>query len=108
MKTTYDYRPALFFVMAYAVTWIIWFLGVYVGSQPGYESYAGLFSLIGLVGPIGTTLFLVLTSRCAALKRDFKDRIFKGSAQFLVRAVRIRRGVDQAGPVCPLWSLRTR
>lgn len=76
MKTTYDYRPALFFVMAYAVTWIIWFLGVYVGSQPGYESYAGLFSLIGLVGPIGTTLFLVLTSRCAALKRDFKDRIF--------------------------------
>jgi membrane protease YdiL (CAAX protease family) len=76
VKTTYDYRPALFFVMAYAVTWIIWFLGVYVGSQPGYESYAGLFSLIGLVGPIGTTLFLVLTSRCAALKRDFKDRIF--------------------------------
>ena len=76
MKTTYDYRPALFFVMVYAITWIIWFLGVYVGSQPGYESYAGLFGLIGLVGPIGTTLFLVLTSQCGALKRDFKDRIF--------------------------------
>jgi uncharacterized protein len=76
VKTTYDYRPALFFVMAYAVTWIIWFLGVYVGSQPGYESYAGLFGLIGLVGPIGTTLFLVLTSRCVALRRDFKNRIF--------------------------------
>jgi uncharacterized protein len=69
-------RPALFFVMAYVVTWIIWFLGVYVGSQPGYESYAGLFGLIGLVGPIGRTLFLVLTSRCVALKRDFKNRIF--------------------------------
>jgi uncharacterized protein len=76
VKTTYKYRPVVFFVMAYVVTWIIWFLGVYVGSQPGYESYAGLFSFIGLVGPIGTALFLVLTSRCAALRKDFKDRIF--------------------------------
>jgi hypothetical protein len=58
--------------MAYALTWIIWSLGVYAGSQPRYESYAGLFSLIGLVGPIGTAL----ASRCAALKKDFKDRLF--------------------------------
>jgi hypothetical protein len=28
------------------------------------------------MGPIGTTLFLILTSRCAALKKDFKDRLF--------------------------------
>jgi hypothetical protein len=66
----------LFFVMAYALTWIIWSLGVYAGSQPRYESYAGLFSLIGLVGPIGTALFLALASRCAALEKDFKDRLF--------------------------------
>src|SRR5262249_35697519 len=63
-------------VVAYTITWISWFLEVYVGSQPGYESYAGLFSLFGLVGPIGTALFLVLTSRCVALKKDFKDRLF--------------------------------
>jgi hypothetical protein len=25
VKTTYDYRPGLFFVMAYAITWIICF-----------------------------------------------------------------------------------
>jgi hypothetical protein len=72
VKTTYDYRPALFFVMVYAITWIIWFLGVYVGSQPGYESYAGLFGLIGLVGPIGTTLFLVLTSQCGGAEERFQ------------------------------------
>jgi membrane protease YdiL (CAAX protease family) len=76
VKTTHDYRPALFFVMAYAITWFIWFLGVYVGSRSGYESYSGLFSLGGLMGPIGTTLLLVVTSRSAALKEDFKDRLF--------------------------------
>ena len=62
--------------MAYAVTWITWFLGVYIGSRPGFEPYAGLFSFIGLLGPIGTSLFLVLTSSSAALKSDFKDRLF--------------------------------
>lgn len=76
MKRAYEYRPALFFVMAYAVTWITWFLGVYIGSRPGFEPYAGLFSFIGLLGPIGTSLFLVLTSSSAALKSDFKDRLF--------------------------------
>ena len=76
MKRAYEYRPALFFVMAYAVTWITWFLGVYIGSRPGFEPYAGLFSFIGLLGPIGTTLFLVLTSSSAALKSDFEDRLF--------------------------------
>ena len=76
MKRIYDYRPALFFVMAYAVSWIAWFLGVYVGSRPGFAPYAALFNLIGVLGPIGTTLFLVLTSSSAALKSDFKDRLF--------------------------------
>ena len=77
MKRAYEYRPALFFVMAYAVTWITWFLGVYIGSRPGFQApYAGLFSFIGLLGPIGTSLFLVLTSSSAALKSDFKDRLF--------------------------------
>lgn len=76
MKRTYDYRPALYFVMAYSVSWIPWLLGVYVASQPGFASYAALFNLIGLLGPIGTTLFLVLTSGSATLKSDFKDRLF--------------------------------
>jgi uncharacterized protein len=75
VKRTYDYRPALFFVMAYAVTWMPWFVGVYFGSQPGFEPYAALFNFIGLLGPIGATLALVLTSGSAALKSDFQDRL---------------------------------
>jgi hypothetical protein len=76
VQRNYHYRPALFFLMGYAVTWIPWSLGVYVASRKGLEAYASLFNLIGLLGPIAAALFLVLTSGSNALKIDFKDRLF--------------------------------
>lgn len=76
MEKSYQYKPALFFLMAYVVSWIAWSFGVYVGSQKELEAYAALFNLIGLLGPIGAALFLVLTSGSKALKSDFKDRLF--------------------------------
>jgi dolichyl-phosphate-mannose--protein O-mannosyl transferase len=39
VERNYEYRPVLFFLMAYIVTWIPWFFGVYVGSQAGLEAY---------------------------------------------------------------------
>jgi membrane protease YdiL (CAAX protease family) len=62
-------------MIAYAATWIPWFIGAYLGSQPGMEACGPLLSLVGLLGPIGTTLFVVLTSGNCALKCDFKDRL---------------------------------
>ena len=75
MEGNYEYKPVLFFLMAYVVTWIPWSLAVYAGSQPGLEAYAVLFNLIGLLGPPGAALFLILTSGSKALKSDFHDRI---------------------------------
>jgi hypothetical protein len=72
MQRPYQYRPALFFLLAYAVTWSLWLYGVYLGSQEG----GSLFSLVGLLGPIGTALLLIFTSGSTALKSDFKDRLF--------------------------------
>jgi CAAX protease family protein len=72
MQRPYRYRSALFFLLAYVVTWSLWFYGVYLGSQEG----GSLFSLIGLLGPIGAALFLVFASGNDALKSDFKDRLF--------------------------------
>jgi hypothetical protein len=71
----YRYRPAWFFVMAYAGSWLPWFLGLYLGSQPELARYAPLFNFIGLFGPIGASSVLVLTSGHAALQSDFKDRL---------------------------------
>ena len=76
MEGNYEYKPVLFFLMAYVVTWIPWSLAVYAGSQPGLEAYAFLFNLIGLLGPLAVALILILTSGSKALKSDFKDRLF--------------------------------
>jgi membrane protease YdiL (CAAX protease family) len=76
LEWSYQYRPALFFLLAYALTWTLWFVGIYVGSRPGLEAYGSVFSLVGLLGPIGTALHLVFTSGSEALKSDFKDRLF--------------------------------
>ncbi len=65
MERPYQYRPARFFLIAYVATWIPWFVGIYLGTQPGLEAYAPLLSLVGLLGPIGATLFMVLSSGSA-------------------------------------------
>jgi hypothetical protein len=74
VERRYIYRPVLFFVVAYFATWIPWSAAA-LASQRGLEAYAVLFNLIGLLGPPGATLFLILTSASEALKRDFYDRI---------------------------------
>jgi membrane protease YdiL (CAAX protease family) len=76
VERNYQYRPALFFLLAYVVTWIPWSVGIYAGSKAGLEPYAFLFNLIGLLGPLAVALFLVATSGSTALKSDFKDRLF--------------------------------
>lgn len=76
MERLYQYRPGRFFLIAYVATWIPWLVGIYLGKQPGLETYGSLLSLVGLLGPIGTTLFMVFSSGNAALKCDFKDRLF--------------------------------
>jgi len=75
VERRYQYRPWGFFLIAYVATWIPWLVGAYLGRQPGLEAYAPLLSLVGLLGPIGATLFMVLTSGSCALKCDFKDRL---------------------------------
>jgi membrane protease YdiL (CAAX protease family) len=72
---TYDYRPVPVFVMAFVVTWIPWSVAAYAGSQNS-ESYASLFNLAGLLGPLVVALVLILSSGSEALKSDFRDRLF--------------------------------
>jgi hypothetical protein len=75
VETRYQYRPGWFFPIAYVATWIPWFVGIYLGAQPGLEAYASPLSLVGLLGPIGATLYMVFSSRSTALQCDFKGRL---------------------------------
>src|SRR5262245_24156920 len=75
IKTVYRYRPTLFFALAFAVSWGFWLVGAWAGTQEALKAYAPLFSLAGLIGPIGATLYLVFSSENTALKCDFKCRL---------------------------------
>jgi membrane protease YdiL (CAAX protease family) len=76
MTQGYRYRPALFFGLAYAVAWFSWAAAAYAESRPDVSPYVSLFSLAGLLGPVGAGLVLTFGSGSAALKRDFVERLF--------------------------------
>ena len=75
MTESYRYRPVLFFTLAYAIAWIPWLVAIYAGTRSELAPYAGLLYFVGIIGPIWSALFLVLTSGSAALRRDFRDRL---------------------------------
>jgi membrane protease YdiL (CAAX protease family) len=77
MTRPYEYRPAWFFVLAFLGSWGPWLLGLYLGSEPGLGRYAALLNFMGLLGPMGATSFLVLTSGNMALQNDLKDRLLE-------------------------------
>jgi membrane protease YdiL (CAAX protease family) len=76
VKRIYAYRPTLFFLLAFGLSWIPWFCAAYAGSRQGLAAYAPLFQLVGIAGPTAAALFLVFTSGSESLKRDFRDRLF--------------------------------
>jgi hypothetical protein len=75
----YGYRPALFFLLAFGLSWIPWFAAAYAGSRPGLAAYAPLLQLAGIAGPTAAAIMLVLGSGSEPLKRDFRDRLFNPS-----------------------------
>lgn len=76
MTERYRYRPAPFFALAYAASWIAWLGAIAAQSQPALAPYAALFNLAGVLGPVCASLFLVVASGSAPLKSDFWDRLF--------------------------------
>ena len=75
MENRYQYRPARFFLMTGAATWIPWLVGAYLASEKGKEAYGSLVSLVGLLAPLAVGLVLILTSGSRALQGDLKSRI---------------------------------
>ena len=67
---TYQYRPVLFFFLAYLFTWIFWIPAIYVPETPG----AGLM-LAGLIAPAVVSTVFILTSGSDRLKQDLKTKI---------------------------------
>jgi membrane protease YdiL (CAAX protease family) len=77
MTRPYHYRPVRFFLLAYLGSWLPWLLGLYLASEPAFARYAALVNFMGLLGPLGATSVLVLTSGNTALQSDLKDRLLE-------------------------------
>ena len=74
MKTrnngAYQYKPVLFFALAYLFTWIFWIPAIFVSEDVG----AGLM-VIGLIAPAVESTLFVLFSGSDVLKRDLINKI---------------------------------
>jgi membrane protease YdiL (CAAX protease family) len=77
MTRPYEYRPAWFFGLAFLGSWLPWLLGLYLASEPAFARYAALVNFMGLLGPLGATSVLVLTSGNTALQSDLLDRLLQ-------------------------------
>ena len=66
----YQYKPVLFFALAYLFTWIFWIPAIYLP-----ESISPLLMLIGLMAPAIVSTVFIMASGSDLLKQDFKNKI---------------------------------
>lgn len=72
--TLHRYNPALFFLIAYAVTWACWFAAAYFSTRGGSPELLGLLVFLGLCGPLVAALIMFRLAG-PELWRDFADRL---------------------------------
>ncbi len=75
MQAEHAYKPIRFFISAFLVTWIPWFLSAYFSYQKGAEGFQFLFMMVGLFGPFLSALTMIFGPRNKWLRRDFLDRL---------------------------------
>jgi membrane protease YdiL (CAAX protease family) len=72
---TYSYKPAAYFLLAFALTWLPWFASARFSYAPNLVVYQYGSLLLGGFGPLLAALFLIRTSGSDALKQDFRARL---------------------------------
>jgi len=70
------YKPAQFFIIAYAISWILWFTDAYFSWHGGSEGLLALLMFAGLCGPFAAALILFRKTKSPELWSDYKDRLF--------------------------------
>lgn len=75
MISNYRYKPGIFFVATFIITYTLWFAGAYVSFQ---EDISGLYMLLmlpGMMAPFLISLVMIFTSKNSDLKKDFVNRV---------------------------------
>ena len=76
MNETITYKPKLFFILIFAVTWTFWFAAPYLGDPINSDPIFLMFMLAGLSTPFATALYLIFTAKNDALKSTFSNKLF--------------------------------
>jgi membrane protease YdiL (CAAX protease family) len=75
MLPGYKYRPGIYYLLTFLITYVLWFAGAYVSYQPDGDELYMLLMLPGLMTPFLLSLIIIFRSGNADLKKDFVNRL---------------------------------
>lgn len=75
MITNFTYKPRLYFLLTFAVTFVLWFSGAYFSYQEDGDAMYLAMMLPGLMAPFLISLVMLFLSQSQALKKDFWNRL---------------------------------
>lgn len=89
MLSSYNYKPLRFYLLTFVISWISWFLAIYISYQESMQHFLLPLTLAGLSGPALSTLIMLIQSRNKDLWNDFFHRLrFKSiKKNFLIIAI---------------------
>ncbi|KGK97704.1 hypothetical protein LI82_07940 [Methanococcoides methylutens] len=75
MIPNYNYKPGIYYLSTFIITYALWFAGAYVSFQDGGDGLYMLFMLPGLMAPFLISLVMIIRSKNIDLRRDFVNRL---------------------------------
>lgn len=75
MIPNYNYKPGIYYISTFIVTYALWFAGAYVSFQNDESGLYMLLMLPGLMAPFLISLIMIFRSKNADLKKDFVNRL---------------------------------
>lgn len=75
MITRYSYKPEIYFILTFVVTYLLWSVGAFFSFQVEKSGISLLLMLFGLMTPFLISLAMILISGNPGLRKDFVKRL---------------------------------
>ena len=75
MLLKHIYKPVPFFLIAFFITWISWFLSAFFSYKDGMAAYQFAFLIFGLLGPATAAFIMMSSAKKKNLWKDFWSRL---------------------------------
>src|SRR6056297_869935 len=75
MISKYNYKPGIYYLSTFIITYALWFAGAYVSFQDGGDGLYMMLMLPGLMAPFLISIAMIIRSKNVDLRRDFVNRL---------------------------------